>query len=82
MHRIRRTIETIFVLTLAALLLGGVLFVTGQAIAIVADALKSRTGTFATPAAKPSLVAVTSTAPTFAASDRTTTRHIPLNALR
>ena len=36
MHQIRRAIEVIFVLTLAALLLGGVLFVTGQAIALVA----------------------------------------------
>jgi hypothetical protein len=36
MHRIRRTTEIIFVLTLAALLLGGVLFVTGQAAALIA----------------------------------------------
>ena len=36
MHQIRRTIEIIFVLTLAALLLGGVLFVAGQAIALIA----------------------------------------------
>ena len=36
MHQIRRAIEVVFVLTLAALLLGGLLFVTGQAIALVA----------------------------------------------
>ena len=36
MHQIRRAIEVIFVLTLAALLLGGILFVTGQAIALIA----------------------------------------------
>lgn len=36
MLKIRRAIEVIFVLTLAALLLGGVLFVTGQAIALIA----------------------------------------------
>jgi membrane protein implicated in regulation of membrane protease activity len=36
MHQIRRASEVIFVLTLAALLLGGVLFVAGQAIALVA----------------------------------------------
>ncbi len=36
MHKIRRAIEIIFVLTLAALLLGGVLFVTGQALALIA----------------------------------------------
>jgi hypothetical protein len=36
MHQIRRTIETVFVLTLAALLLGGVLFVAGQAAALIA----------------------------------------------
>jgi hypothetical protein len=36
MHQIRRAIEVIFVLTLAALLLGGVVFVAGQAIALIA----------------------------------------------
>lgn len=36
MHQIRRAIEVIFVLTLAALLLGGVLFVAGQAFALIA----------------------------------------------
>jgi TctA family transporter len=36
MHHIRRAIEVIFVLTLAALLLGGILFVTGQAVALIA----------------------------------------------
>ncbi|MFF2245385.1 hypothetical protein ACFVTM_14525 [Arthrobacter sp. NPDC058130] len=36
MHKIRRTIEAIFVLTLALLLLGGVVFVAGQAIALTA----------------------------------------------
>ena len=36
MHQIRRTIEIIFVLTLAALLLGGVMLVAGQAIALIA----------------------------------------------
>jgi hypothetical protein len=36
MRQIRRAIEVIFVLTLAALLLGGILFVTGQAIALIA----------------------------------------------
>ena len=35
MHKIRRAIEVIF-LSLAALLAGGVLFVTGQAIALAA----------------------------------------------
>jgi hypothetical protein len=36
MHIIGRAIEVIFVLTLAALLAGGVVFVAGQAIALVA----------------------------------------------
>lgn len=36
MNKIRRAIEIIFVLTLAALLLGGVLFVAGQALALIA----------------------------------------------
>ena len=36
MHKIRRAIEVIFALGLAALLAGGVLFVTGQAIALAA----------------------------------------------
>ena len=36
MHQIRRAIEVLFVLTLAALLLRGVVFVTGQAIALIA----------------------------------------------
>ena len=36
MHQIRRAIDVIFVLTLAALLSGGVLFVAGQAIALIA----------------------------------------------
>lgn len=36
MHQIRRAVEVLFVLTLAALLLGGVLFVTGQALALIA----------------------------------------------
>lgn len=36
MHQIRRAIEVLFVLTLAALLLGGVVLVTGQAIALIA----------------------------------------------
>lgn len=36
MHTIRRAIEVLFVLTLAALLVGGVAFVAGQAIALVA----------------------------------------------
>ena len=36
MHQIRRTIEVIFVLTLAALLLGGVMFVAGQALSLIA----------------------------------------------
>jgi hypothetical protein len=36
MHQFRRTTEIIFVLTLAALLLGGVLYVTGQALAMIA----------------------------------------------
>ncbi|MET1085527.1 MAG: hypothetical protein ABWY04_00130 [Arthrobacter sp.] len=35
MQKIRRAIEGLFVLTLAALLLGGTVFVTGQAIALV-----------------------------------------------
>jgi fumarate reductase subunit C len=36
MHNIRRIIEVIFVLTLATFLLGGVVFVTGQAVALIA----------------------------------------------
>ncbi|MDQ0821909.1 hypothetical protein QFZ79_004286 [Arthrobacter sp. V4I6] len=36
MYKTRRTVEVIFVHTLAALLLGGVLFVTGQALALIA----------------------------------------------
>jgi membrane protein implicated in regulation of membrane protease activity len=36
MHTIRRAIEVLFVLTLAALLIGGIVFVAGQAIALVA----------------------------------------------
>ena len=36
MHQTRRGIEVLFVLTLAALLLGGVMFVAGQAIALIA----------------------------------------------
>ena len=36
MHQIRRAIEVLFVLTLAALLLGGVVFVAGQAVALIA----------------------------------------------
>lgn len=36
MHTIRRAVEVLFVLTLAALLVGGVLFAAGQAIALVA----------------------------------------------
>ena len=36
MHKIRRAIEVLFVLTLAALLIGGIVFVAGQAIALVA----------------------------------------------
>jgi membrane protein implicated in regulation of membrane protease activity len=36
MHQIRRAIEVIFVLTLAAFLLSGVMFVTGQATALIA----------------------------------------------
>ena len=36
MHTIRRAIEVLFVLTLAALLIGGIVFVAGQAIALAA----------------------------------------------
>lgn len=36
MHTIRRAIEVLFVLTLAAFLAGGIVFVAGQAIALVA----------------------------------------------
>ena len=36
MHKIGRAVEITFVLTLAALLLGGVVFVTGQAAALIA----------------------------------------------
>ncbi len=36
MHKIRRAVEVLFVLTLAALLIGGVVFVTGQAVALIA----------------------------------------------
>ena len=35
MHKIRRAIEVLFVLTLAALLLGGVVFVSWQAVALI-----------------------------------------------
>jgi membrane protein implicated in regulation of membrane protease activity len=35
MHKTRRAIEVLFVLTLAALLLGGVVFVLGQAVALI-----------------------------------------------
>jgi uncharacterized protein (DUF3084 family) len=36
MHQTRRAIQATFVLTLAVLLLGGVVFVAGQAIALIA----------------------------------------------
>jgi membrane protein implicated in regulation of membrane protease activity len=36
MHKIRRAVEVLFVLTLAAMLIGGVVFVTGQAAALIA----------------------------------------------
>ncbi|ACL38101.1 hypothetical protein Achl_0098 [Pseudarthrobacter chlorophenolicus A6] len=36
MHSFRRAIEVLFVLTLAVLLAGGILFVLGQAVALVA----------------------------------------------
>ena len=36
MHQTRRTIQAIFVVTLALLLLGGVVFVAGQVIALIA----------------------------------------------
>ena len=36
MHTIRRAIEVLFVLTLAALLIGGIVFVAGQGIALAA----------------------------------------------
>lgn len=36
MHQFRRAVEALFVVTLAASLLGGVLFVVGQALAIMA----------------------------------------------
>lgn len=35
MHKIRRTVQTVFVITLAVLLAGGVLFVAGQALGLV-----------------------------------------------
>jgi len=35
MHKIRRAIEVLFVLTLAALLVGGIVFVLGQAVALI-----------------------------------------------
>jgi membrane protein implicated in regulation of membrane protease activity len=35
MHKLNKAVEVLFVLTLAALLVGGVLFVTGQAIALI-----------------------------------------------
>jgi len=35
MHKIRKAVEVLFVLTLAALLLGGIVFVLGQAVALV-----------------------------------------------
>lgn len=36
MHQIRRAVEALFVITLAASLLGGIVFVAGQALALVA----------------------------------------------
>lgn len=36
MHQIRRAIEALFVITLAASLLGGIVFVAGQALALLA----------------------------------------------
>jgi hypothetical protein len=36
MHKIRRAVEAVFVLTLAILLVGGVVFVAGQAVALIA----------------------------------------------
>jgi hypothetical protein len=36
MHTIRRAIEVLFVLTLAVLLIGGIVFVAGQGIALAA----------------------------------------------
>lgn len=36
MHSIRRAVEALFVITLAASLLGGIVFVAGQALALVA----------------------------------------------
>ena len=36
MHTIQRAIEVLFVLTLAALLIGGIVFVAGQGIALAA----------------------------------------------
>lgn len=36
MHKIQTAVEILFVLTLAALLLGGAVFVTGQAVALIA----------------------------------------------
>ncbi|WP_163166044.1 hypothetical protein [Arthrobacter sp. Alg241-R88] len=36
MHKIRSAVEVLFVLTLAALLIGGAVFVTGQAVALIA----------------------------------------------
>jgi uncharacterized membrane protein SirB2 len=36
MHTIRRAVEVLFVLALAALLIGGIVFVAAQAIALVA----------------------------------------------
>ncbi|MDP9999582.1 hypothetical protein [Pseudarthrobacter sulfonivorans] len=36
MHKIRRAVEVLFVVTLAALLMGGVVFVAEQAVALVA----------------------------------------------
>jgi membrane protein implicated in regulation of membrane protease activity len=36
MHRIKRAIEALFVLTLAAFLLGGIILVAGQALALIA----------------------------------------------
>ncbi|MFJ5861882.1 hypothetical protein ACIQCM_10705 [Pseudarthrobacter sp. NPDC092439] len=36
MHKIRRAVQAVFVLTLLLLLLGGVMFVAGQAVALAA----------------------------------------------
>lgn len=58
MQQLRRAIEVLFVLTLAALLLGGVVFVTGQAVSLIAG--QSRWLEFFDESVKPPMCAAAS----------------------